>query len=413
MSEFRYVALSADGSTLHGNITAENREEAVRKIERDGFYPVRVEDADQASPPASPGFLLRLLTFSIQRKKGLRQGEILEFTQELALMLEAAHDLDRTLRYIVDVTTRAEAREIITNIRDRIREGGSLANALALYPESFSKLYIGLVRAGEASGALASVLVDLARYLENRGRQIAEIRSAMIYPALLAIASIGAVVFLLTMILPQFETLFSENGAQMPLVTRIVIAAGHGCSQYGPFLLAGCIVFYGMARVTLRSPDMRRRVDSIRLKLPVFGKLERTIIADRVSRTLGTLMRNGVPLVRALRITVDVAGNEKARTALETVLISAKEGGGLHRALGRTGVFPRRMVDLVQLGEETARLPELLLKSADIHEGQARATLSGLVTLLVPAITILMGGIVAFIVTALLMAMLSLNDLAA
>ena len=237
--------------------------------------------------------------------------------------------------------------------------------------------------------------------------------SALVYPALLVVAAIGSIFFLLDYVLPQFAPIFEQAGAQLPVATRVLMTAGSVAGVAGPWLLLGLLAAGLLARQALTRPAYRLRFDRALLRLPIVGKLLRETLAARLTRTLGSLLDNGVPLIPALGITKDALGNLAAAAAVEAAALRAKDGAGLARPLGAAGLFPARTIHLLQLGEEAAQLAAMSLKAADIHDEQARLMMQRLVALAVPLITIAMGLAVAGIISALLTAMLSLNDLAA
>jgi general secretion pathway protein F len=357
------------------------------------------------------GFLRDLLATEFGRT-GLRRQEVADLTRELSIMLEAGQDLDRALRFLTETAPNPRAARVTEQLRDAVRNGGSLAAALGQHPSSFSRLYVGLIRAAEAGGTLGATLDRMAVLLERERSLASSIKSALIYPALLVIAAIGSIVLLLTEVLPQFVPLFEQSGAQLPTATRILIAAGDFVGAYGIYVL-GVIILAGVAlREALRRPGPRLAADRLLLRLPVLGSLAREVLAARFNRTLGTLVVNGVPLVAALGIVRDAVVNLAGVAAVDRATTSAKGGAGLARALGDSGIFPVRTVHLLRLGEETGQLGPMALRAAEIHEEKARLGVQRLVSLLVPAITILMGAAIAGIVAALMLAMLSLNDLA-
>jgi general secretion pathway protein F len=297
-------------------------------------------------------------------------------------------------------------------LRAAVRDGTSLATALSRHPNSFPRLYVGLVRAGEAGGTLANTLDRLALLLERERSLTATIQSAMIYPALLVVASIGAIWLLLTQVLPQFTPLFEQNGAALPGPTQFLISAGDFTSKYGLFVLLGVILLGLAIRQSLTRPPVRLRADRLLLHIPVIGRLAREAMAARFSRTLGTLVINGMPLIAALDIVRETLGNLAAVGVVEAATASAKGGAGLSKPLGESGLFPVRTIYLLRLGEETAQLGQMALRAAEIHEENTRLGVQRLVSLLVPVITIVIGAVIAGIVSSLLLAMLSLNDLA-
>ena len=327
-------------------------------------------------------------------------------------MLAAGQDLDRALRFLIETQSAARVRRVVGEIRDAVRDGGALAAAMARHPASFSRLYLGLVRAGEAGGTLAATLAHLATLLERERVLASTITSAMIYPVILLVVATGSIVLLLTQVLPQFLPLFAQNGVALPRPTQLLVAAGDAVSDYGLYALGALALLVLLARALLRRPAPRLLADRLVLRLPVVGRLVREILAARFSRTLGTLMLNGVPLIAALGIVRDALGNRAGIAALDQATVSAQGGAGLSQPLAESGVFPLRMIYLLRLGEETAQLGAMSLRAAEVHEAQARLGVQRLVALLVPIITIVMGVAIAGIVSSLLLAMLSLNDLA-
>jgi general secretion pathway protein F len=356
--------------------------------------------------------LADLLQIEFGGARGLDKTTLGEVTRELAIMLAAGQDLDRALRFIVENTRSSRARAVLGNVRDKVRAGTSLATALAAEPRSFSKLYVGLVRAGEAGGTLPATLDRLATLLERERSLSANLRSALIYPALLIVAAIGSIMLLLEYVLPQFVPIFEQAGAELPAATRALMTIGTAVGAGLPWFLVALLVVGLIARQLLARPAYRLKVDRLLLHLPVAGALMRETLAARLTRTLGSLLQNGVPLIPALGIAKDALGNLAAAAAVEAAALGAKGGAGLARPLAAAGVFPARTIHLLQLGEEAAQLSAMALKAADIHDEQARLMMQRLVALAVPMITIAMGLAVAGIVSALLTAMLSLNDLA-
>ncbi len=342
----------------------------------------------------------------------LTRQEVTNITRELATMLGAGQDLDRALRFLVETAPNRRVAEQLGALRDEVRDGSQLGAALARRPRSFSRLYVGLVRAGEAGGTLCQTLERLADLMERERSLTATIRSALIYPVLLIVSAIGAVALLLTQVLPQFVPLFEQNGAHLPASTQFLISAGDAVSNYGIAALGVLLALIVLGRAALREPGIRLGFDRLKLKLPLLGTLTREIMAARMSRTLGTLLQNRVSLIPALGIVRDVLGNEAGVRALDDATASATGGAGLSNALAASGLFPPRLVHLLRLGEETAQLGPMALRAAAIHEESVRTTTQRLVALLTPTITIGMGAIIAGIVSSLLLAMLSLNDLA-
>src|SRR6516225_10192049 len=368
MPSFRWSAVNPGGDVARGVMEAPDQATVVERLQRQGQVVLRADPADARRGWAD------LLQVELRRSRGLDKATLGDITRELAIMLAAGQDLDRALRFVVDNTRNARARAILGSVRDKVRSGSSLAAALAAEPRSFSKLYIGIVRAGEAGGTLPTALDRLATLLERERSLSANLRSAMIYPALL-------------------------------ILGKVVSAAA-------PWLVVAVAASVLVAQQLLARPAYRLKFDRMLLHLPIVGGLLRETLAARLTRTLGSLLQNGVPLIPALGIAKDALGNTAAAAAVEAAALGAKGGAGLARPLEAAGLFPARTIHLLQLGEEAAQLSAMSLKAAEIHDEQARLMMQRLVALAVPLITITMGLAVAGIVSALLTAMLSLNDLA-
>lgn len=406
MPSFRWSAVNPGGDVARGMMEAPDRATVVERLQRQGQIVLRADPADARRGWAD------LLQIELRRSRSLDKATLAEITRELAIMLAAGQDLDRALRFVVDNTRNARARIILGSVRDKVRSGSSLAAALASEPRSFSKLYIGIVRAGEAGGTLPTTLDRLATLLERERSLNANLRSAMIYPALLIIAAVGSIFLLLDYVLPQFTPIFEQAGAELPTATRILMTLGTVVGVAAPWLMVALVAAALIARQLLARPVYRLKFDRMLLHLPLVGGLLRETLAARLTRTLGSLLQNGVPLISALGIAKDAVGNLAAAEVVEAAAVGAKGGAGLARPLAAGGLFPARTIHLLQLGEEAAQLASLSLKAADIHDEQARLMVQRLVALAVPTITIAMGLAVAGIISALLTAMLSLNDLA-
>jgi general secretion pathway protein F len=406
MASFRYVAIDAAGLTQRGLMDAPDAATVIEKLQRQGQIPMRAE------PAGNGGFLDDLLALEFGRRRGLKRQEVANLTRELATMLSAGQDLDRALRFIVETAATPRLKLVMERVRSKVRGGASLAAALGQEPQSFPRLYIGLVRAGEAGGTLGDTLERLAALLERERSLAATVKSALLYPALLVVAAVGSIVLLLTEVLPQFVPMFEESGAQLPFATRMLMEVGNFTSTVGPWLLLVLALLAIAAWQALKRPNIRLPVDRLLLRLPVLGTLFRQTLAARFCRTLGTLLKNGVPLIATLGIVKDALGNLAAIDAVERASESAKGGAGLSRPLAEANIFPARTIHLLRLGEETAQLAAMGLRAAEIHEEEARLTVQRMVALMVPIITITMGAAVAAIIGSLLTAMLSLNDLA-
>ena len=405
MTMFRYTAIGAGGERLAGLMDATTEAEVIARLQRQGSMPVRAVPADQASRWAG------LLNIDLGARRGLRKQDVADLIRELATMLTAGQDLDRALRYMQE-TASTRIRATVTGLRDAVRDGSPLSTAMSRYPNSFPTMHVGLVRAGEAGGNLGPTLARIADLLDRQRALASTVTSALIYPAVLFVAMIGAVTLLLTQVLPQFVPMFEQSGAALPASTQFLIAAGAFVQDNGVALLVAILALVLAARAALRQESVKLVVDRLLMRMPVIGGLTKEILASRFTRVLGTLLLNGVALIPALAIVRDAMGNLAARRAVERASLTARGGGSLTPELQAAGVFPLRTIHLLRLGEETAQLAAMALRAADIHEEKTRLATQRLTSLLVPVLTILMGVAVGGIVASLMTAMLSLNNLA-
>lgn len=403
MTAFRYRAMAADGSVVKGTMNAANEAAVIQHIRDQGHYPISTASAETQSLLGS----LRALAPS--QKPSPRALALA--TQELATLLQAGLELDRALSILTALDDMGSLRQSFVQVRARVRDGAGLAEAMSSDPV-FPKFYVAMVRAGEMGGALDATLRKLSDYL-TRSLAIREtVSSALVYPALLFVASGVSIIFILFFVLPQFEPLFEQAGTELPLPTKIAIGLGDFLRGFWWLLIALVIGAYVAARRALERPDIRTKVDRWLLRVPLLGHLVTAMEVERFCRTLGTLLTNGVPLPTALGLAKDVMWNRVLADAVRETATSLREGEGVAARLARTGVFPAVTLDLIRIGEEAGKLDEMLLRHADLDEQRIKHTIDRLLALLVPGLTIVMGMIVAGLIASLLVAILSINDLA-
>jgi general secretion pathway protein F len=404
--KFHYIAVDAAGKRLNGIIEAASPTAVADRLHRNSYFLLRTNEVGENNR------LSEFLNADLDFHRGLAKGIIAHFTRELSVMLEAGQDIDHALRFLIETSDNKRATRILQAMRDSVRAGKSLAASLAEHPRVFSRLYVSLVRAGEAGGKLAESLSRLADLLERESRLAATIQSALVYPILLVLASVGTIVLLLTYVLPQFTPIFAQAGAKLPTSTRVLIRVGDFVRDDGVVILIGLLGLFLIAVRALREPPVRMAAERALLYVPIVGSLIRRVQAARFTRTIGTLLHNGVGLVPGLGIARDILGNLTAAKLVERATSEVKAGQRLALTLAEEDFFPVQTIHLIQLGEETGKLADMALRAADIHDEQVHHTVNRIVALLVPFITIVMGFVVAGIVGSLLVAMLSLNDLA-
>lgn len=395
MPLFSYKALTSTGETLDGQMEAGSADEVIVKLQDQGYLPVQAVRADAAREGGA--------LFSFGRKRDLDAAQVLQFTQQLATLLAAGQPLDRALGILLELPESAQARKVIERIRETVRGGAPLSTALEQQHGVFSRLYVSLVRAGESGGGLDEALRRLADYLERSRELRSRVVNALIYPIFLVVLVIVSVIGLLVFVVPQFEELFTNLNAELAWYTAAVMWLSGALRNGWPLLLAALLLLGWWLNNRAADPAWRLAMDARLLANRYTGPLVGRLETARLARTLGTLVGNGVPLLTALNLAGNVLSNRVLANALEAAASDVKSGAGLGYALGKQKVFPRLAVQMIQVGEESGELDSLLLKVADTFDVETRNTLERLLTLLVPALTILMAAIVATIILSVLL----------
>ena len=334
------------------------------------------------------------------------------FTRQLEVLLDATIPYDKAFQLIIPQTEDHSFQSILSEIRGRLLEGESLANSMEKHPEAFPAMYISMVRSGENGGNLGMIMKRLADYYERQDRLRSQIRSAMIYPAFMTVFGFAVVVFMVTNIVPKITLIFESRDAALPLPTRLLIGLSELLS--GNLLLLAVVVLLMIlsGMIFLRSPSGRRFRDWIELKLPMFNRIWIKILVARYCQTLGTLLKSGVDLKTSLEIAKHVVVNRRFISALDKMIIDVNNKGvPLSAAMGKLEYFPEYVRHVVAIGDEAARVDELLEKVADRMQEEIQSLVEALTALLQPALILLMGGIVGFIALAVLLPMLSMNQL--
>lgn len=401
MPLYRYKAFSPAGEALDGAMEAGSAEEVIVRLQDAGNLPVEAKLADAAGA----GGLFGLFG----RRSELSADQVLQFTQQLATLLGAGQPLDRALQILLDLPESEAARKLIERIRDAVRSGAPLSVGLEQQHGVFSRLYINMVRAGEIGGSLHDTLRRLGDYLERSKALKESVINALIYPCILVAMVVGSLVLLLGYVVPQFMPLFEDMGAELPLLTTLVLAVGDtlNAGWWLILLVIGLLVW--VLRRMLTEPERRARFDRWLLTRGRLGDLVAKLETARLARTLGTLLHNGVPLLAALGIARNVMGNLALVEAVDAAADEVKTGGGLAASLARSKRFPRLALQMVQVGEESGELDGMLLKVADTFDVEVRNTLDRLLSALVPLLTIVMAGVIAMIVLAILLPILDLS----
>lgn len=401
MPLFRYKALSATGEPLDGQMEAASADEVVVRLQDQGHLPVEARRADAGGGEGFAGLL---------RRKEFGDEQVLQFTQQLATLLGAGQPLDRALGILLELPDSLQARRVIERVREAVRGGTPLSTALEQQHGLFSRLYVNLVRAGEAGGNVHEALRRLADYLERSAKLRGRVINALIYPVILCVMVVGSVGFLMAVVVPQFQVLFESLNAELPWYSQLVLDLSLFVRAWWWALLLAAVLAALWLASRLRQPEARRALDARLLRLRYVGDLVARLDTARLARTLGTLVRNGVPLLSAINLSRPVLGNRVLAEAVEAAAEEVKTGSGLGYALGRQKVFPRLAVQMVQVGEESGELDTMLLKVADTFDQETANALDRLMAALVPALTVLMTAVIAVIILSVLLPIYDLTN---
>jgi general secretion pathway protein F len=396
---YSYKAVKPDGEAVEGEREAADEATLVRALQAEGLIPIQTRVAGG----------LRLTIGS--RRRNLSQKETGILTRELATLLEAGLTLDRSLQILVELTAEPHLVRVLSDLQQRVRGGATFSAALEQQGGQFPRLYVNMVRAGEASGALDQVLARLADYLERTAELRETITSALVYPAILLVVAGLSVIMLLVFVVPQFSALFNDMGAALPLPTRIVVGAGDLFRNYWWAMLCVVALLAVGIEQQLKRPEVRARFDRRLLATPLFGDLVWKLETARFCHTLATLLKNGLPLLTALNLAKEVVSNRKLAGLMDEAAEDLKHGKGLAEPLSRRQVLPQLAMQMIRVGEESGAMDSMLAKVAEIYDRETRSSVRSLLTLLEPVLIIGLGIMVAGIIISILMAILGANDL--
>jgi general secretion pathway protein F len=395
MSVFSYRATTIEGTIMEGVIEAIDEQSAIDRLKNTGLIPLSV-----AAPKESIG-----KKFSLRSSR----ADLLTFTTELSALLGAGLPLDRSLNILSEISESSEMKKVIDSILRSIREGSSFSDALQKHPKVFPKLYVNMIRAGEAGGVLDVVLDKLNEFLESSKALKDHVVSVMIYPSLLMVTGGVSIIILLTFVLPKFSAMFAELGGSLPLATKLLLAFSNTLKSYWWIVLSAIVAAWIIFKNYVRSDAGRFKWDGFKLRL--VGDVIRKLETARFCRTLGTLLKSGVPLLQALNNSRDIINNRVIAAAVDSVSAGAKEGKGIAVPLSDTHVFPQLALSMIKVGEETGQLDAMLIKVASTYEKSLNIAIKRLVNFLEPVMILIMGVIIGFIVISMLLAIFSIVDL--
>jgi type IV pilus assembly protein PilC len=421
MARFNYVALDTRGQEATGLVEAPSSNAAISQLRQAGYFPTSViEEAiigadgqqtrDRAAkmarltkPRAKKGIVL------FERKK-VKSKVLMIFTRQLATLIDSGLPLLRSLNVLAKQERDKVLKKTINRVADSVQSGSTFSDALALHPRIFNDLYVNMVKAGEVGGVLELVLNRLSEFQEKAAKIKNKVAAAMVYPGIVMTMAVGIMGFLLVFIVPKFETIFHDLLGDKPLppVTRFVIGASDFLKNHGLIVLGVVVAVVALYKFIGRTRGGRFVIDSVKLRMPLFGNLNRKTAISRFARTLGTLVTSGVPILQALNITRETAGNSSIARAISQVHDSVKEGESIVQPLEASRVFPPMVVSMVDVGEETGKLPEMLLKIADVYDDEVDNAVAAITSMLEPIMIVFLALIVGTIVLALFTPLISI-----
>lgn len=403
MSLFFYQAVNSAGEIEEGEREALNEASCITQLQTDGLIPIRVTPAQKQT------FLG--LNLNNSRNK-LPNKSIVLFTSELATLLESGLPLDRSLLVLMDLASDETLNKLIGRVLEKVKSGVSLADALEQQTGVFSKFYLNMIRAGEAGGNLGDVLNRLSTYLESSQELKETVSTALIYPTILLVMSLASLFIMLTFVVPQFSEMFASAGKELPFSTQIVVALAAWLQSYWWAVIGGVIVTISYFNFQLANSASKKVWDGRFLKLPLVGQMILNKEIANVTRTLGTLLGNGVSILSAFVIVRETVDNLVIASALSDTEEQIKQGKTLFDALEQKAIFPKMAMQMIKMGEETGHLEEMLLRVATIYDKQLRVSIARMLAILEPALIITLGIMIAGIIVSILLAILSVNDLA-
>ena len=407
MPLYSYKATDVSGKIVKGSLDAVDEKGVVTGLQNMGYIPIRISPSGKES--ISLNFDLSGAAQALIKRASTK--DVMIFTQDLSVLLEAGLPVDRALAILVDVTEKDRFKEIIKDVLKSIQGGSYLSDALAKHPRAFSGFYVNMVKAGEAGGILEHVLDRLSVFLENSQELKDYIKSALVYPVFLVFVGGISIVILLTFVIPKFSVIFSDMGQTIPLSTTFLLWFSEVMRIYWWAILGAIAAICFSFRRYAGTRAGQIKIDKYKMNFPISGELVRKIEVARFTRTLGTLMKSGVPILQALALVKEIIGNQVIARSIEKIYERVKEGERLSRPMVDTGLFPALAIEMITVGEETGKLDEMLLKVADNYEKIVKNMVKRFISFLEPAMILIMGLVVGFIVISMLMAIFSINEM--
>lgn len=414
MPIFAYEAINAQGQKETGELEAANRNQAILDIRNAGLKPTKVaQRAETAAKKAAAGPAAKEAPRSKDGKIRGRASaqQLTDFTAQMAVLIDAGLPVVRSLKVLAKQQKPGAFKAIIEDVSESVEQGSSLSEAFGMHPRSFDRLYVNMIKAGEAGGILDTILQRLADFMEKAQRLKKKVVGAMIYPIIVMSVAVMILTGIMIFVIPAFKKMFEEQGLELHIMTRILIGISEGIASIYGVIFAVLVIAAGFGIMAWgRTPGGERVVDTIKLKLPIFGPIIKKAVTARFTRTLGTLVTAGVPILESLNICKNAIGNVVLGEAIDRVASSIKEGETIAGPLSETGLFDDIVVNMIDVGEETGELDKMLLKVADTFDTYVDIAVESLVSILEPILIVFMGGAIGFIVIALFLPLVGLID---
>ncbi|MCB1052524.1 MAG: type II secretion system F family protein [Acidobacteria bacterium] len=407
MSVFYYKATNSQGKMETGQVEVASKQAAVQWLEKKGLFPILVSDVQQRTQISLTE--IDLSNYLPSRRVGMNQ--VLDFTDKLSSLLKAGLPLARALTLLIETTQHEPMRDVVRQILKDVSAGKSLADSLAAHPKVFERLYINMVRTGEAAGVLEHVLINLRDFIQTRQNLKSFLMSSLMYPAILLFTAMGTVAVLVFFVLPKFQDIFNQLGQDMPFITQLMVDTTRFFSDWKwviGFLVVSLLIGFIYWK---NSPEGSRKWDLWLLRAPMLGKILTEVEVTRFSNSLGILLKSSVSLLDAMHIVKDLSENKVFQAAMDPVIKGIKKGEGMSYAMVQSGVFPKMAVHLVTVGEETGTLGEMFEKISKIYQANLEKTLKRFIAVFEPIMILVMFVVVGFIIAAMLMAVTSISQI--
>lgn len=416
MPMFQYKAVSSAGEVKEGVLEGATQAGVIAHLQSLGLIPIRAAEVAVTDTVTKPGALhspssSTTASWSLTGRGRVSQTDLNLVTRELATLLRAGLPLDRSMEILIGLAEKESVSQLLSAIRNDVRGGASLSKALDSHRNVFSRFYINMVKAGEAGGSLGNVLMRLADYMERAAELKDTVISALIYPVILFLVAVSSVLILVVFVVPQFKQIFDQSRKALPFATDVVLTAGIFLRQNWPIILAAVILGIWMLNRSLNSPVSRPKWDANFLRWPIMGNLIAKVEMARFSRSLATLLQNGVPLLAGLSILKETLGNSVFREAVDVVARDLKEGRGMAKPMLEAKVFPKLAVQMIGVGEETGKLDEMLFQVADVYDREVSSAIKRALALIEPVMIVGLALLIGGIIMSILVAMFDLMDL--